>query len=106
MTTKPYYDHHVFICTNVRPAGHSRGCCAGKGAEKLRNYMKARTRELGLESIRINSAGCLDRCELGPVLVIYPDAVWYTYHNEADLDEILQRHVIDGGRVERLLLPT
>ena len=103
---RPYYRAHVFCCTNERPAGHPRGCCKAKGAEKLRNYMKARAKELGLADVRVNMAGCLDRCELGPTMVIYPEGVWYTYASMADVDEILQRHVIEGGRVERLMLET
>ena len=101
---QPYYRAHVFCCTNERPAGHPRGCCKAKGAEKLRNYMKARAKELGLSDVRVNMSGCLDRCELGPTMVIYPEGVWYTYASMADVDEILQRHVIEGGRVGRLML--
>ena len=63
---KPYYEAHVFCCTNRRPAGHPRGCCAEKGGEALRDHMKARAKALGLKNVRINNAGCLDRCELGP----------------------------------------
>ncbi|WP_119460547.1 (2Fe-2S) ferredoxin domain-containing protein [Rhodospirillaceae bacterium SYSU D60014] len=99
-----YYQAHVFCCTNERPAGHPRGCCRGKGAERLRNYMKARAKELGLKDVRINTAGCLDRCELGPTMVIYPEGVWYSYSTPADIDEILQTHLMEGRRVERLLL--
>jgi (2Fe-2S) ferredoxin len=67
--------------------------------------MKARAKELGLEpKIRINSAGCLERCELGPTMVIYPEGIWYTFHTKEDIDEILQTHVVGGGRVERLML--
>jgi len=99
-----FYRHHVFCCTNTRPPGHPRGCCSAKGSEKLRNYMKVRAKELGLANLRINAAGCLDRCELGPNMVIYPEGVWYTYHSTADIDEILQRHLVEGGRVERLML--
>ncbi|MGF7207478.1 (2Fe-2S) ferredoxin [Skermanella aerolata] len=67
--------------------------------------MKARAKELGLEpKIRINSAGCLERCELGPTMVIYPEGIWYTYQTKEDIDEILQTHVVGGGRVERLML--
>ena len=101
---KPYYDAHVFCCTNRRAAGHPRGCCAEKGSEALRDYMKAKARELGLKNVRVNNAGCLDRCELGPNLVIYPEGVWYTYRTQADIDEILETHVKNGGRVERLML--
>jgi (2Fe-2S) ferredoxin len=100
----PYYQTHVFCCVNERPEGHPRGCCKGKGAEKLRNYMKARAKELGLNEMRINQSGCLDRCELGPTMVIYPEGVWYSYHTIEDAEEILQRHLIKGERVERLML--
>jgi len=99
-----FYRVHVFCCTNERPAGHPRGCCNEKGAEKLRNYMKARAKEEGLERVRINASGCLDRCELGPTMVIYPDGVWYRYESASDIDEILLNHVKGGGRVPRLML--
>ena len=100
----PFFRAHVFCCTNERPDGHPRGCCKLKDAEALRNYMKARAKQLGLEGVRINAAGCLDRCELGATLVIYPEGVWYHYRTQADLDEILQRHLVEGGRVDRLML--
>ena len=99
-----FFRQHVFCCTNTRPTGHPRGCCSEKGSEKLRNYMKVRAKELGLDSIRINAAGCLDRCELGPTMVIYPEGVWYGYRSTADIDEILETHLVAGGRVERLML--
>jgi len=101
---EPYYDCHVFCCVNERPDGHPRGSCSKRGSVRLRNYMKARAKELGLERVRINRSGCLDRCELGPTVVIYPEGVWYHYETRDDVDEILQRHVIDKGRVERLML--
>lgn len=100
-----YYQHHIFCCTNQRPEGHKRGCCASKGAEELRNYMKSRAKELGLPDTRVNGAGCLDRCELGPCIVIYPEGVWYSPKTKADIDEILITHVQQGKRVERLMLP-
>ncbi|MDR3450986.1 MAG: (2Fe-2S) ferredoxin domain-containing protein [Alphaproteobacteria bacterium] len=99
-----FYEHHVFCCTNQRPEGHERGSCAAKGSERLRNYMKKRAKEMGLPSTRINGAGCLDRCELGPVIVIYPEGVWYSPKNESDVDEILAA-MQQGKKVERLLLP-
>ena len=101
-----YYKTHVFCCTNERPAGHERGCCKEKGSEKLRNYMKARVKELGLEGVRINTAGCLDRCELGPTMVIYPEGTWYTYKTPEDVEEIIETHLQGGGRVQRLLMPS
>jgi (2Fe-2S) ferredoxin len=99
-----YFQSHVFVCTNQRPDGHKRGSCAAGGSERLRDYMKARAKELGLAETRINSAGCLDRCELGPTMVIYPEGVWYGYRTAADIDEILETHLVRGGRVDRLLL--
>ena len=103
-----YYTRHVFCCTNVREPGHKRGCCAEKSAVALRDYMKKKTKDLGLSgrAVRVNAAGCLDRCELGATMVIYPEGVWYTYKTEADLDEIIQKHLIEGGRVPRLMLDT
>ena len=103
---KPYYEAHVFCCTNRRPAGHPRGCCAERGAEELRDHMKSRAKQLGLKNVRINSAGCLDRCELGPTVVIYPEGVWYSYSTKEDIDEVLQTHLVEGKRVERLMLRT
>ena len=101
----PFYSAHLFVCTNRRPDGHAKGSCAARGSEKLRDYMKARAKELGLASVRVNSAGCLDRCEHGPCLVIYPEGVWYRVDSPADVDQVLERHVRDGGRVPELMLP-
>lgn len=101
-----YYEAHVFCCTNRRPAGHPRGCCAEKNGEALRDHMKNRAKELGLKDVRINSAGCLDRCELGPTMVIYPEGVWYSCATKEDVDEVLEKHLLQGGRVERLMLQT
>ena len=100
-----YYDAHVFVCCNRRPEGHARGSCAARGSEKLRDYMKARAKELGLARTRINMAGCLDRCELGPCVVIYPEGVWYKIESTADVDAILEQHLRDGSIVARLRLP-
>ncbi|MBV8061894.1 MAG: (2Fe-2S) ferredoxin domain-containing protein [Alphaproteobacteria bacterium] len=99
-----FYTSHVFVCTNRRPDGHEKGCCASKDSERLRNYMKRRAKELGIEGARINGAGCLDRCEKGPALVIYPEGIWYSPKNEADCDEILTTHLQQGGRVTRLMM--
>ncbi len=66
--------------------------------------MKARAKELGLEKVRINASGCLDRCELGPTMVIYPEGIWYRYETREDVDEILHVHLLGNGRVERLML--
>lgn len=99
-----YYDVHVFCCTNARPKSHPRGSCARSNSVQLRDYFKQKVRGLGLSNIRINAAGCLDRCELGPVIVIYPAGVWYRYESEADVDEIIRSHIQGGHIVERLQL--
>jgi len=99
-----FYEAHVFCCINERPPGHPRGCCKAKGSEGLRDYMKVRAKQLGLSRVRINSSGCLDRCELGPTVVIYPEGVWYNVRTREEVDEILALHLIEGGRVERLML--
>lgn len=98
-----YYNKHVFFCCNKREAPEK--CCSDSGALDMRQYAKDRIKTLGLDGpghVRINQAGCLDRCEEGPVLVVYPDAVWYTYVDRDDIDEIIDRHVIGGEIVERL----
>ena len=100
-----HFRAHVFVCTNERPEAHPRGSCARKDSVKLRDYMKARAKELGLGDVRVNSAGCLDRCELGASVAIYPEGVWYTVRTKADVDEILSAHLVKGGRVARLLMP-
>lgn len=100
-----FFDFHVFVCTNRRPDGHKRGSCAAKGSESLRDYMKARAKELGIVRVRINTAACLDRCELGPCIVVYPEGVWYRVETREDVDRVLKSHLVEGGRAEALMLP-
>lgn len=98
-----FYTHHVFFCTNQREDG--KACCARLGAQALRDYAKQRCKALGLHGpgqVRINSAGCLDRCDKGPVIVIYPEETWYTYVDREDIDEIIDSHLLKGQVVERL----
>ena len=99
-----FYQAHVFCCVNVRPKGHSRGCCSERGSLELRAYMKMRAKELGLDAARINASQCLDRCELGPTMVIYPEGVWYRCETKEDIDQVLQTHLVEGGRVSHLML--
>jgi (2Fe-2S) ferredoxin len=101
---KSYFDCHVFCCVNERAPGHPRSCCSAKGSVELRDYMKKKGKALKIKSLRVNQSGCLDRCELGPTMVIYPGGTWYHYQSEADVDEILEKHVICGETVERLVL--
>lgn len=103
---EPYYRYHVFFCTNQREEG--RTCCNNCGAQAMRDYAKQRVHELGLTrkggdgKVRINNAGCLDRCEEGPVIVVYPEGVWYSYVDKEDIDEIIEEHLQHGRPVERL----
>lgn len=98
-----YYQKHVFFCVNQREAGAS--CCNNLGAQDVRDYAKDRIKSLKLSGqgkVRINNAGCLDRCDEGPVIVIYPEETWYTYIDKDDVDEIIEEHLINGRVVERL----
>lgn len=100
-----YYKHHVFFCTNQRTNGETS--CEDFHSAEMRDYAKQRCKTLGLhkdQQVRINSAGCLNRCELGPVLVVYPEGTWYTWVDQADIDEIIDSHLVNGKPVERLLL--
>lgn len=103
--TGPYYRHHVFFCTNQREPG--KACCANHKSAAMRDYAKQRIRSLDLAGrarVRINTAGCLDRCDMGPVLVVYPEGTWYTYADRHDIDEIIDRHLVNGEIVERLVI--
>ncbi len=98
-----YYKHHVFFCLNQREDG--RPCCADHDAVAMHEYAKQRVKELrlsGAGKVRVNKAGCLDRCAKGPCIVVYPDAVWYRYENRQDIDEIIDSHLAGGRTVERL----
>ncbi|GJL74101.1 ferredoxin [Nitrosomonas sp.] len=98
-----YYQYHVFFCTNQR-AGNA-ACCNNMGAQELRDYAKSRIKALKLQGkskVRINNAGCLDRCDEGPVIVVYPEEIWYTYIDNEDIDEIINEHLVNGRIVERL----
>ena len=100
-----YYTRHVFFCINDRGPDTDRPCCKQCGSLQMREYAKQRVKELGLAGegkVRINQAGCLDRCEEGPVCVVYPEGTWYTYVDEFDIDEIIDSHLINGKPVDRL----
>jgi len=99
------FERHIFICGNVRPQGHPRGCCDPTGQAELQKIFKAKLAERGLKGrVRANQSGCLDQCEHGPNLVVYPDGVWYGGVTPADVEEILDSHIVGGRPVERLRL--
>ena len=100
----PPYTRHVFVCTNRRPDGSPKGCCASKGSEELRLAFKKELDAQQVKGIRANSAGCLDACEAGPSVAIYPDNVWYGGVSLADVKEIVSEHLVGGKPVERLLM--
>lgn len=98
-----YYRRHIFFCVNDRKG--ERACCQDHGAKDLRGEAKKMIKKAGLSGpggVRVNSAGCLDRCEEGPVAVVYPEGVWYTYVDEEDVEEIVEEHLKNGRVVERL----
>ena len=95
--------HHVFVCTNERPTDHPRGCCKGKNSEVLIQLFKNEISKSGLSSlVRAQRAGCLDLCEEGPVVVVYPEGIWYGRVAESDISEIVRSHLVEGKPVERL----
>jgi (2Fe-2S) ferredoxin len=97
------YNKHIFICENKRPDGHQRSCCAEKGSAEIREHFKNRLKELGLNAdVRANGAGCLDACEFGVSIVVYPEQVWYGAVTKEDVEEIIQSHIINKIPVERL----
>lgn len=101
-----YYKHHIFFCLNQRPQGED--CCANHGAQAAFDHCKAKVKQAGLAGpgqVRVNKAGCLDRCAGGPVAVVYPEGVWYSFVDEKDIDEIVESHLKNGQVVERLLTP-
>jgi len=102
----PHYPRHLFVCTNQRPPGHPKGCCADKGSEAVRDAFKKELTARGLAKvIRANAAGCLDQCALGVSVVVYPEQVWYGGVTVADVVEIVERHLIGGEYVTRLMMP-
>lgn len=104
--TKHYYERHIFFCLNERKDGEE--CCAQHKAQEGFDRCKALVKEAKLSGpgqIRVNKAGCLDRCAAGPVAVVYPEGVWYTFVDAHDIDDIVESHLKNGKVVERLLVP-
>ena len=100
-----YYTKHLFVCTNQKPAG--KMCCANSGGDAFFDYLKTQLRERGLNGpgkFRVSKSGCLGRCGSGPCLAIYPEGIWYTYTSFADIDEIIEKHLMAEQSVDRLLI--
>ena len=99
------FEKHIFVCENKRPDGHPRGCCLDKGSAEVRALFKKRLKELGLKSgVRANSAGCLDACEYGVTVLVYPEQTWYGGVTTDDVEEIIQSHIINNRPVDRLFI--
>lgn len=102
---KPFFQYHVFFCANMRDSNDARPSCGRCDAEGAQQHAKRRIKELGMSApgkVRINKVNCLDRCEEGPVLVVYPEGTWYTYVDTTDIDDIVDSHLIGGKVVDRL----
>ncbi len=106
MSQTSYYKHHIFFCLNQRDNGQD--CCANLGAQDAFEHCKTQVKAAGLAGaggVRVNKAGCLDRCAGGPVAVVYPEGVWYTVMDKADVNDIVEHHLKNGRVVERLVVP-
>ncbi len=100
------FQRHVFVCTNERGPDDARGSCTASGSEAVLDALRAAASAAGLKRIvRVNKAGCLDQCAHGPVLVVYPEAVWYGGVRPEDVPELVQAHLVDGKPVARLVIP-
>ncbi len=97
------FKHHIFVCENVRGEDDPKGCCARKGSAEIRQAMKQEIKQRGLRgTVRANQSGCLDACEYGPSVVVYPEGVWYGGVQPEDVPEIIDSHILGGKPVERL----
>lgn len=105
LVTMSRYERHVFVCVNQRIADHPKGCCSAKGSTELRESLKLEITKAGLAGIvRVNNAGCLDACVFGPSMVIYPEGIWYGNVKPEDVPEIIERTILNGEVIQRLLI--
>jgi (2Fe-2S) ferredoxin len=100
---KSFYEKHIFFCTNFRE-GSNKMSCGKSGSKELRNYMKQKVKDLGIKRVRINSAGCLNRCKLGPLIVSYPEGNWYKVSEKVDVDLLIEELLVKKNVVKKLLL--
>jgi (2Fe-2S) ferredoxin len=102
----PRFDHHVFVCLNERDPADARGCCAQRGGSEVLGWFKDEVKRRGWKGrVRANKAGCLDACDFGPTVVVYPEGVWYSPRTRDDVARICEEHLAGGRPVEALCLP-
>jgi len=99
------FKKHIFICMNQREAGHPRGCCDPSGQGELQRLFKVKLTQRRIQLVRANKSGCLDQCELGPTVAVYPDGIFYGAVRPEDVDEIIESHIVNDKPVERLRIP-
>lgn len=105
MTNQRLWDRHVFVCANQRELDHPRGCCGAERGQQTVVWFKEAIKKANLSLVvRANKSGCLEACESGPAVVVYPDAVWYRVQNQTDVEQIVQEHLQHGRIVQSLLL--
>jgi (2Fe-2S) ferredoxin len=99
------FKYHIFICENLREASDPKGSCARKGSAEIRTALKDEIKKRGLRGVvRANQSGCLDACEFGPSVVVYPEGIWYGGVRPEDVSEIIESHILNDKPVERLLI--
>ena len=99
------FKKHIFICTNQRTPEDPRGCCSSRDSKKIQEAFKTQVKERGLKGmVRANPSGCLDHCAYGPSVVVYPEGIWYSVKTLEDVTEIMERHIVKGKVVKRLLM--
>ena len=99
------FEKHIFVCENKRPGGHPRGCCSDKGSKEIRALFKKRLAELGIKSkVRANASGCLDACEYGVTVLVYPEQIWHGGVTLEDVEKIIQEHIINNKPIKRLMI--
>lgn len=104
METNFKYNKHIFICTNQR-VNSERPCCGEAHGLELVAAFKKLIKDLGLNAtVRAQKSGCIETCELGPSVVVYPEGVFYGKVQLSDVEEIVNSHILNNEPVKRLQL--
>ena len=98
------FEKHIFICTNQRAPGEKKSCGEACGLELIKEFKK-QMKDQNLNSrMRAQKSGCLDACEYGPTVVVYPEGIYYGAVTPKDVNEIVQEHLVNNRPVERLII--